>query len=140
MQNNNRWVLRYRWRRGARELVSSPSQQVYQWLRATRRSRKNLITTGLNPLAKEVTDAFISEGYDAVFLSFVKFQSALSQSPTVQQVLPIAIPAGDLNPSSAKHVIIEPSPHRAFEQSIRARRRKCHLSRYVRGCGIRARR
>jgi F-type H+-transporting ATPase subunit gamma len=50
-------------------------------------------------LAAEVTRRFAGEETDAVYLVYSRFKSAISQIPTVVQLLPVAAPAADAPPA-----------------------------------------
>ncbi len=64
--------------------------------------RTGILTTPAPVLAKELaaelTRRFVGEDTDAVYLIYNRFHSAISQVPTVVQLLPVAPPAGDARP------------------------------------------
>jgi F-type H+-transporting ATPase subunit gamma len=60
-------------------------------------------------LADDLVQHFTTGGYDRVYLAFVEFKSALSQQPTVLQILPVGRKAGtEPNPADA-NIIVEPA-------------------------------
>jgi len=59
-------------------------------------------------LAAELTRRFVAEESDAVFLVYNRFRSAISQVPTVTQLLPVNLPAGDAADAPAVDFIFEP--------------------------------
>jgi len=50
----------------------------------------NLKISDIAPLSKMLTDQYINKTYNKVFISYTHFTSALSQTPVVKQLLPIA--------------------------------------------------
>jgi F-type H+-transporting ATPase subunit gamma len=57
-------------------------------------------------LSEELGKHYSEAGYDRVYIAFVEFQSAMSQSPKVKQILPIVRAKAD---ATDQNVIIEPS-------------------------------
>ena len=74
-------------------------------------------------VAADLTEKFVSGEYDRVYVAFVEFRSALSQSPKVAQLLPLVRPAdekGDTNsPAVGKGVLIEPAAQVMVEGLLR---------------------
>lgn len=75
-------------------------------------AREKVIDRPLYPSTKEMADdlvkRYLDGGYDRVYVAYVKFESALSQTPQVKQLLPIGKGTAAANPDDA-NVIIEPS-------------------------------
>jgi len=69
------------------------------------------------PIARLVTDAYLSGQVDAAYLVFPKFISTLTQRPQVEQLLPIAPAARDGTGKTADYVF-EPSPEAILEQLL----------------------
>lgn len=75
---------------------------------------------GAKVMAKDLVDKFLLEEYDDVQIAFVEFKSAISQTPTVKQVLPIIpkVAAAKTEQSSAQP-ILEPEPSEFLAAMIR---------------------
>ncbi|MBY0275186.1 ATP synthase F1 subunit gamma [Candidatus Binatia bacterium] len=62
-------------------------------------------------LARETVRRFVDDEFDAIFLLYSSFRSALSQVPTVEQLLPFERHAGgDDHEQTALDYVFEPSP------------------------------
>jgi F-type H+-transporting ATPase subunit gamma len=80
----------------------------------------------LRPIARIAVDGFSSGTYDRVWLCFTDYRSALSQSPVVRCLLPLAPIAGlgevngtaDANPAAASDYIFEPSTTLVLESLL----------------------
>jgi F-type H+-transporting ATPase subunit gamma len=57
-------------------------------------------------LSQELVSGYLNGNYDAVYMAFVEFKSALSQVPVVKQILPVTPKKQDSEVSS--HIILEP--------------------------------
>ncbi len=60
-------------------------------------------------IAQEVTEAFLNEEYDEVFLFYNAFRSVMSQDITCEKLLPIAPPVAGVEVESGPEYIYEPS-------------------------------
>ena len=74
-------------------------------------------------VAADLTSKFESGQYDKVYVAFVEFRSALSQSPKVMQLLPLVKPEAPQNPDPkdvvGSGVLIEPSAQAMVESLLR---------------------
>ncbi len=65
-------------------------------------------------VAADLTEKFVTGEYDRVYVAFVEFRSALSQSPKVVQLLPLVRPAAGAGEGTVapvgRGILIEPSP------------------------------
>jgi F-type H+-transporting ATPase subunit gamma len=74
----------------------------------------------IDDLCREIENDFISGEVDAVYLVFTKFKSALSQTPTVEMILPLdgeALTGGAQGATLSERAgvaIFEPSPQEVF--------------------------
>lgn len=74
----------------------------------------------IDDLCREIENEFVSGEVDAVYLVFTKFKSALSQTPTVEMILPLdgeALTGGDKGGVASERAgvaIFEPSPQEVF--------------------------
>jgi F-type H+-transporting ATPase subunit gamma len=74
----------------------------------------------IDDLCREIENDFISGKVDAVYLVFTKFKSALSQTPTVEMILPLdgeALTGGAQGATLSERAgvaIFEPSPQEVF--------------------------
>lgn len=59
-------------------------------------------------LAEELVESFLSEKYDAVHIAFVEFKSALSQVPSIKQLLPVAAKVAQSDTAPTADIIMEP--------------------------------
>jgi F-type H+-transporting ATPase subunit gamma len=60
-------------------------------------------------LAEELSAQFTSGAYDRIYLAFVEFKSALTQTPTVLPLLPVGLKAQtDGAPATPPNIIVEP--------------------------------
>jgi len=81
-------------RKGNDYLKRRPGMSIYK-------VHENLLGTGqvsyapASLIGQELVELFASEQYDAVFLAFNAFRSAISQEPQIMQLLPVAPPAAD---------------------------------------------
>ena len=62
-------------------------------------------------LAKTATAAFVSGEVDAVYLAYASFRSAMSQTPTLERLLPFERLAGDDTGGASSEVVFEPDPN-----------------------------
>jgi F-type H+-transporting ATPase subunit gamma len=62
---------------------------------------KNVAFTDALEVAKDLTARFEAGEFDIAHLFFAKFQSALVQVPTEIQIIPVSIPANDVEPAGA---------------------------------------
>ena len=64
-------------------------------------------------VALDLTEKFVSGQYDRIYVAFVEFKSALSQSPKVVQLLPLSRPNAEGNEGATANlgtgILIEPS-------------------------------
>jgi len=71
-------------------------------------------------LGEDLIGSFTADGYDSVYLAYVEFKSALSQSPRVQQLLPIAgLEKTSDQTNAVRDVIVEPSPELLLESLLK---------------------
>jgi len=61
-------------------------------------------------LARDVAGLFVEDAVDSVFLIYSSFRSALSQVPTVEQLLPLERHAGEVPARSSLDYLFEPGP------------------------------
>jgi F-type H+-transporting ATPase subunit gamma len=69
------------------------------------------------PLARLLTDDYISAAYAAIDLVYPQFVSTLVQRPTVERLLPIE-PSEDTEGIPGRQFIFEPSPQAVLEQLV----------------------
>lgn len=72
-------------------------------------------------LGEELIQQFTSETYDRIFLAFPEFESALTQTPRINQLLPLN---ADSNMEQGEHVadmIVEPSAEQLMEKLLNKR-------------------
>jgi F-type H+-transporting ATPase subunit gamma len=69
-------------------------------------------------IGQKLTEAFLSGRYDAVYLNFAQFQSALAQEPKMVRLLPIVPEAQD---SVNAEPIFEPSAAQMLEELLKKR-------------------
>ena len=70
-------------------------------------------------LAQEVIDGYLAGEYDEVFLLYNAFRSVMSQDITLQQLLPIAPPAGGEDENElAPEYIYEPSKEELLDELL----------------------
>jgi F-type H+-transporting ATPase subunit gamma len=69
------------------------------------------------PLARLLTDDYISGAYAAIDLVYPQFVSTLVQRPTVERLLPIE-PSEDTEGIPGRQFIFEPSPQAVLEQLV----------------------
>ncbi len=60
-------------------------------------------------IAGRLMDLFVSGEYDAIYLVYTQFITAISHRPVVEQVLPIRAPEGSGDGGAAKEYLYEPS-------------------------------
>lgn len=72
-------------------------------------------------LATLLSDRFVNEGFDRVYVAYVEFKSALSQSPKVLQLLPVVGSGEGVAASSGdvSNVIIEPAISELLDRLLR---------------------
>ncbi len=66
-------------------------------------------------IAQQAADLFASARYDAVYVLYTQFKSALTQEPVLRKLLPIESPEGDSSPAEC---IFEQSPAEMFERLL----------------------
>jgi F-type H+-transporting ATPase subunit gamma len=75
------------------------------------------------PMGKLLVDSFISGRADRVFISYMKFEGAMKQVPTVEQILPI-IPEEQIGASGIGHgasddnLVFEPDPSAVLDRLL----------------------
>ncbi|MEY4948648.1 MAG: hypothetical protein RL698_859 [Pseudomonadota bacterium] len=63
-------------------------------------------------LARIATQAFVAGEADAVYLAYAGFRSAMSQTPTMERLLPFERLAPEADDTSASDYVFEPDPNR----------------------------
>jgi F-type H+-transporting ATPase subunit gamma len=71
---------------------------------------KNVAFTDALEVAQNLIARFETGEYDVAHLFYAKFQSALVQVPTEQQIIPVSLPANDSAPAGAMMAAIEYEP------------------------------
>jgi F-type H+-transporting ATPase subunit gamma len=71
---------------------------------------KNVAFTDALEVARDLTARFEADEFDVAHLFYAKFQSALVQIPTEQQIIPVPLPANDPAPSNAATAAVEYEP------------------------------
>ena len=71
---------------------------------------KNVAFTDALEVAKDLTARFEADEFDVAHLFYAKFQSALVQVPTEQQIIPVPLPANDPAPANAATAAVEYEP------------------------------
>ncbi len=61
-------------------------------------------------IAKDLIDRFTTDGVDVVHLAYANFRSTLVQEPTVDQIIPVAVPANDTGTGTASLAAVEYEP------------------------------
>lgn len=69
-------------------------------------------------MALEMIESFQNKNYDAVYLAYNQFKSALTQETTITQVLPISIQQNELQAASLIEPIYEPNKTEMLEGLI----------------------
>ncbi len=72
------------------------------------------------PVSKLLVDAFVSGRADRVFISYMKFEGAMKQVPTVEQILPI-IPEEKIETSKSDEnddLVFEPDPSAVLDRLL----------------------
>ena len=64
----------------------------------------------VTPITQIAVDDFVNGRVDAVFVVYSRFVSTMTQTPDIQQVLPVQPPTGDDAAARAANFIFEPSP------------------------------
>ena len=98
----------------------------YEFLKNRQTIRKNYsgVLSNLNyqtaaMLAQEVIEGYLAGDYDEVFLLYNAFRSVMSQDITLQQLLPIAPPAGGEEENEiAQEYIYEPSKGELLDELL----------------------
>lgn len=77
----------------------------------------------IEEIARNLEDAFLSGEVDRVYLLFIQFRSAMSQSPVLEQILPLRADTLGVQDSSSEQqlqslMIFEPSPEKVFEAIV----------------------
>src|SRR6187402_2194780 len=71
---------------------------------------KNVAFTDALGVAKDLIARFEADEFDVAHLFYAKFQSALVQIPTEQQIIPVPLPANDPAPSNTATAAVEYEP------------------------------
>jgi F-type H+-transporting ATPase subunit gamma len=61
-------------------------------------------------IAKDLIDRYTTNGVDVVHLAYANFRSTLVQEPTVDQIIPVALPANDAGTGTASLAAVEYEP------------------------------
>jgi len=61
-------------------------------------------------LARDVARRFVADEFDAIYLVYSSFRSALSQIPTIEQLLPFERHAEESSPQTSLDYLFEPGP------------------------------
>ena len=61
-------------------------------------------------IAADVIERYTTDGIDVVHLFYARFQSALVQEPTQQQLMPVPMPAADSAPAGGANAAVEYEP------------------------------
>jgi F-type H+-transporting ATPase subunit gamma len=61
-------------------------------------------------IAKDLIDRFTTDGVDVVHLAYANFRSTLVQEPTVDQIIPVAVPANEAGTGTASLAAVEYEP------------------------------
>jgi F-type H+-transporting ATPase subunit gamma len=62
-------------------------------------------------IAKDIIDRYTTDGIDVVHLAYATFRSTLVQEPTIDQIIPVRVPANDGNaPANASLAAVEYEP------------------------------
>jgi len=61
-------------------------------------------------IAKDLIDRYTTDGIDVVHLAYANFRSTLVQEPTVDQIIPVAVPANDAGTGSVSLAAVEYEP------------------------------
>ncbi len=61
-------------------------------------------------IAKDLIDRYVTDGVDVVHLAYANFRSTLVQEPTVDQIIPVALPANDAGTGTASLAAVEYEP------------------------------
>jgi F-type H+-transporting ATPase subunit gamma len=69
-------------------------------------------------LARDVVNAFLHEGYDRVYIGYTYFRSALDQTPTIDQLLPVAVHTADRDLAHSGSLIVEPSVDKLLDSLL----------------------
>lgn len=77
-------------------------------------------------LAKDVVEAFLNGGYDRVYIGYSYFRSALEQTPTIEQLLPVAVNTADKEGAQTGSLIVEPSVDKLLD-SLLARKLESNI-------------
>jgi F-type H+-transporting ATPase subunit gamma len=75
----------------------------------------------IEKICEDLEDAFLSGEVDRVFVLFMRFQSAMSQTPTLEQLLPMAAVSGDENAVGEDTngvILFEPSATQVFQSLV----------------------
>ena len=66
--------------------------------------------TDAQAIAKDLIERFTTDGIDVVHLAYANFRSTLVQEPTVDQIIPVAVPANDPGTGTASLAAVEYEP------------------------------
>ena len=61
-------------------------------------------------IAKDLVERYTTNGVDVVHLAYANFRSTLVQEPTVDQIIPVALPANDAGTGTASLAAVEYEP------------------------------
>lgn len=73
------------------------------------------------PVSKLLTDAFVSGEADRVFIAYMKFDGAMKQTPTVEQIFPIipeALLKDEKNAPQHDELLFEPDPNAVLDRLL----------------------
>ncbi|MGA1191824.1 MAG: ATP synthase F1 subunit gamma [Bdellovibrionota bacterium] len=75
----------------------------------------------IEKICEDLEDAFLSGEVDRVFILFMRFQSAMSQTPTLEQLLPMAAVSGEERAAGEDTngvILFEPSATQVFQSLV----------------------
>lgn len=75
----------------------------------------------IEKICEDLEDAFLSGEVDRVFILFMRFQSAMSQTPTLEQLLPMAAVTGNEDAAGEDTngvILFEPSATQVFQSLV----------------------
>lgn len=107
------------WGKRARQYAS---KQKYGVLNAREKVLEKPSYSFARSLTDELLNLFDIGQYDRIYLSFVEFKTALTQQPTIKQLLPVVASKDDLNSQqlmSDQNIIIEPQIKELMERLLK---------------------
>ena len=91
----------------------------YPILADFQKEERNITSEEVYPLAKYVTDAYISGEYKAIYIVYNHFMSTLNQQPTIKQLLPFKPTEDEVTGSNRpSDYLFEPHPKQVLEHLI----------------------